>query len=50
VVLVWRGKWSSAVARLWLATRRPTTRVRWSDRLNVLEMKDDVHDEVEGDP
>jgi hypothetical protein len=47
-VLVWRGG-GLAVARLWLAARRPTACVRRSNRLDVLEMKDDVHDEVEGE-
>jgi hypothetical protein len=41
--------WPGGRAALVLAARRPTACVRRSNRLDVLEMKDDVHDEVEGE-
>jgi hypothetical protein len=43
VGVAWRSR------GLVLAARRPTACVRRGNWLDVLEMKDDVHDEVEGE-
>jgi hypothetical protein len=46
--VVWRKRARLRRPWRWPAARRQTARVRWNDRFDVLKMKDDVHDEVEG--